>query len=88
MTILRAKRASLASKGYFPYSIAYRMTPQLQMSAFCRRATPEGAQTCQSMSLHRGHSAEHGTATAFCPMHSTAHEATLAMRLATNAVMQ
>jgi hypothetical protein len=34
-TIFRAKRGSLASKGYRPYSMAYRMTPQLQMSAHC-----------------------------------------------------
>jgi len=34
-TIFRAKRGSLASKGYRPYNMAYRMTPQLQMSAHC-----------------------------------------------------
>lgn len=37
-TIFRAKRGSLASKGYRPYSMAYRMTPQLQMSAHCAAA--------------------------------------------------
>lgn len=42
-TILRAKRGSLASKGYRPYSIAYRITPQLQMSAHCAQPTSQSA---------------------------------------------
>ena len=48
MTIFRAKRASLASKGYLPYSMAYRMTPLLQMSAIC---TPQPCLSSHRMIL-------------------------------------
>jgi hypothetical protein len=68
----RCSKGSSSGKGYFPYSMVYRMTPHAHMSTFCSKKKTQIAQNPEE------HPSQH---TWKLPMHGLHHYSYCALRL-------